>query len=128
MIQNMDNGEAMSVLNTEISRLLPTTQSVSADAYSYNMLYVTKNGTNDAYAPAYPYKNDLDEIFDFNMSSCDKEEMGDNIYFQTTVYILYISIFVFALFGNGVVCYIVYRSPRMKTVHTYILCKYGMKL
>lgn len=118
----MDNGEAMSALNTEISRLLPTTQSASAAALSYNMLYVTKNGTNDAYAPAYPYKDNLEEHLDpsnFNFSSCDKEEMGESIYFQTTVYILYISIFVFALFGNGVVCYIVYRSPRMKTVHIY---------
>lgn len=126
----MDNGEAMlSVLNTEMTRLQPPTQSVSAAGLSYNMLRVTKNDTNDApaYAPAYPYDNDaktLNELLDranFNLSTCDKDELDDNTYFQTTVYIMYISIFIFALFGNGVVCYIVYSSPRMKTVTNYFI-------
>lgn len=117
----------MSALNTELSRLLPPTQAVSPAVWSYSMLHVLKNGTTDAYAPAYPYDTDaktLNELLDranFNFSSCDKDELDDSTYFQTTVYIMYISIFIFALFGNGVVCYIVYSSPRMRTVTNYFI-------
>lgn len=117
----------MSALNTEISRLLPPTQAVSPAVWTYSMLHATKNGTTDAYAPAYPYENDtktLNELLNrasFNFSTCDKDEPNDSTYFQTTVYIMYISIFIFALFGNGVVCFIVYSSPRMRTVTNYFI-------
>lgn len=117
----------MSALNTEISRLLPATQAISPAVWSYTMLHASKNGTTDAYAPAYPYNGDANNVNEilshtnFNFSSCDKDELDDSTYFQTTVYIMYISIFIFALFGNGVVCYIVYSSPRMRTVTNYFI-------
>lgn len=41
--------------------------------------------------------------------------------FQATVYFTYILIFVLALLGNGMVCYIVQSSPRMRTVTNYFI-------
>ncbi|XP_012138653.2 RYamide receptor-like [Megachile rotundata] len=37
-------------------------------------------------------------------------------WFQGIIYFFYSAIFVVALAGNGLVCYVVYSSPRMKTV------------
>lgn len=113
----MESSIAMSALNTEISRLLPPTQAVSPA-----VIFVTKNGTYHHSNASYPYDTDgttLPPEF-FNIS-CDKDDPDNSAFFQTTVYVFYISIFVFALFGNGIVCYIVYSSPRMKTVTNYFI-------
>ncbi|BES88000.1 receptor [Nesidiocoris tenuis] len=42
-------------------------------------------------------------------------------YFQSAVYSLYILIFVTALSGNGLVCYVVQSSPRMRTVTNFFI-------
>ncbi|KAK9507458.1 hypothetical protein O3M35_007310 [Rhynocoris fuscipes] len=42
-------------------------------------------------------------------------------YFQSAVYTLYVLIFVTALSGNGLVCYVVQSSPRMRTVTNYFI-------
>ena len=42
-------------------------------------------------------------------------------WFQITIYFLYTTVFVVALVGNGLVCYVVYSSPRMKTVTNYFI-------
>lgn len=119
---SMDGSKAMSALNSEISRLLPATQTLSPMAWSYDMLHVTKNDTNHhSYASGYPYDVDGKPNDLFNFSSCEKDDQDNSAFFQTTVYVMYISIFVFALFGNGIVCYIVYSSPRMKTVTNYFI-------
>lgn len=96
-------------------------QQTNLSAWSYAM-FISKNASNTFYASHYPYTN-LKSIADYigqtynRTTTCDKGQMGDeSTYFQTTVYMLYISIFVLALLGNGIVCYIVYSSPRMKTV------------
>ncbi|XP_073989813.1 RYamide receptor isoform X2 [Rhodnius prolixus] len=55
---------------------------------------------------------------------CDKIGPGGLLssgYFQSAVYILYILIFVTALSGNGLVCYVVQSSPRMRTVTNYFI-------
>lgn len=91
----------------------------------------------DVYAPNYSrsYKDDaaiMEIIGDgdgggeyFNRSLCDKAYLSDNdlssSYFQIAVYIMYISIFVVAMLGNGIVCYIVTSSPRMRTVTNYFI-------
>lgn len=76
------------------------------------------------YAPSFPYTDA--KLYDNYVEapyngSCDQDQSDDSTYFQTTVYMLYTSIFVLALVGNGVVCYIVYSSPRMKTVTNYFI-------
>ncbi|KAJ2952254.1 hypothetical protein O0L34_g4531 [Tuta absoluta] len=40
---------------------------------------------------------------------------------QACVYLMYIAIFIVALVGNGMVCYVVYSFPRMKTVTNYFI-------
>lgn len=97
-------------------------------SYTTNL---TRNFTIETmYAPTYPYvaNKSIDDQFNmmaFNNSSlidtCEKDKIDDSTYFQTTVYMLYILIFVLALFGNGVVCYIVVSTPRMKTVTNYFI-------
>lgn len=92
-------------------------------SWSYAM-NISRNSTNNFYAPYYPYDRSIGEYFEhqpFNISSCDKDQLDDSVYFHTTVYMLYISIFVLALLGNGMVCYIVHSSPRMKTVTNYFI-------
>ncbi|XP_046743806.1 RYamide receptor isoform X1 [Diprion similis] len=42
-------------------------------------------------------------------------------WFQAIIYFLYSSIFLTALLGNGLVCYVVYSSPRMRTVTNYFI-------
>lgn len=49
------------------------------------------------------------------------DEALSSVYFKTAVYLLYIPIFVFALLGNGTVCYIVQSTPRMRTVTNYFI-------
>ncbi|XP_066581791.1 RYamide receptor isoform X2 [Prorops nasuta] len=44
-----------------------------------------------------------------------------NYWFQATIYFLYITVFVVALTGNALVCYVVHSSPRMKTVTNYFI-------
>nr|XP_012138651.1 PREDICTED: neuropeptide Y receptor-like isoform X2 [Megachile rotundata] len=42
-------------------------------------------------------------------------------WFQGIIYFFYSAIFVVALAGNGLVCYVVYSSPRMKTVTNFFI-------
>ncbi|XP_048514749.1 RYamide receptor isoform X2 [Athalia rosae] len=42
-------------------------------------------------------------------------------WFQAIIYFLYSTIFLMALLGNGLVCYVVYSSPRMRTVTNYFI-------
>lgn len=91
--------------------------------WSYEMNQA-HNSTYERYAPAFPHGDerdirvDLESFFNYS-STCDQSH--GSTYFQITVYMLYISIFVIALLGNGIVCYIVYASPRMKTVTNYFI-------
>ncbi|XP_017038964.1 RYamide receptor isoform X2 [Drosophila ficusphila] len=63
--------------------------------------------------------------------SCDgddieSEDMWSSVYFKTTIYMLYIPIFFFALIGNGTVCYIVQSTPRMRTVTNYFIASLAL--
>lgn len=41
--------------------------------------------------------------------------------FEVCVFIMYIAVFVVALVGNGLVCFVVHTTPRMKTVTNYFI-------
>lgn len=63
--------------------------------------------------------------------SCDaddtqSEDLWSSVYFKSTVYLLYIPIFIFALIGNGTVCYIVQSTPRMRTVTNYFIANLAL--
>lgn len=42
-------------------------------------------------------------------------------YFQGIIYVAYGIIFIVSMIGNGIVCYIVVSSPRMRTVTNYFI-------
>ncbi|CAH0407350.1 unnamed protein product [Chilo suppressalis] len=41
--------------------------------------------------------------------------------FQICVYFMYSAVFIVALLGNGLVCFVVHRTPQMKTVTNYFI-------
>lgn len=96
---------------------------------TWSYLLDISNGSVNGYAPAYPHNGDnvmIESYPYYNHSLCDKAYLSErdglsNTYFQTTVYIMYISIFLVALFGNGIVCYIVQSSPRLHTVTNFFI-------
>lgn len=65
-----------------------------------------------------------------NFSCTDLEPQSDDlwssVYFKSVVYLLYIPIFIFALLGNGTVCYIVQSTPRMRTVTNYFIANLAL--
>lgn len=65
-----------------------------------------------------------------NFSCTDAEPQSDDlwssVYFKSVVYLLYIPIFIFALLGNGTVCYIVQSTPRMRTVTNYFIANLAL--
>ncbi|XP_034488593.1 RYamide receptor isoform X2 [Drosophila innubila] len=67
----------------------------------------------------------INVTFLMNSSCNDWEPQSDDLwssaYFKSVVYLLYIPIFIFALLGNGIVCYIVQSTPRMRTVTNYFI-------
>ncbi|XP_017036899.1 RYamide receptor [Drosophila kikkawai] len=78
---------------------------------------------------------ELDESFNvtilmnFSCDVTDDSESGDlwsSVYFKSAVYLLYIPIFMFALMGNGTVCYIVQATPRMRTVTNYFIANLAL--
>ncbi|XP_054271432.1 RYamide receptor-like isoform X2 [Macrosteles quadrilineatus] len=76
---------------------------------------------NDSLMCTSVYDN-LSCTLDYNLSltlNCDVSPSGgvlDSVYFHTLVYVMYCAIFLIALLGNGLVCYVVHSSPRMRTV------------
>lgn len=54
-------------------------------------------------------------------SICNPDEGIFHKYFQTFVNFMYIIIFLTAVIGNGIVCFIVQSSPRMRTVTNYFI-------
>lgn len=51
----------------------------------------------------------------------DNNNLLSNIYFKTSVITMYSIIFVIAVIGNGLVCYLVLSSSRMRTVTNYFI-------
>lgn len=81
------------------------------------------NYSFDTYAPAYPYNVNFNVTFNIENITCDEflvKELS-NPYFQSVVYVLYTSILLVGLFGNGIVCYIVQSLPRMRTVTNFFI-------
>ncbi|KAF2893750.1 hypothetical protein ILUMI_12423 [Ignelater luminosus] len=72
--------------------------------------------------------NVTDDYVPWNASNytdviCDPQSSNPvrSPYFQGTVYVMYSVIFVVAMIGNGIICYIVVSSPRMRSVTNYFI-------
>jgi hypothetical protein len=49
-----------------------------------------------------------------------------NIEFQATLHVMYWTIFIIAILGNGMVCFIVCQSSRMQTVTNYFIANLAL--
>lgn len=87
---------------------------------------IISNNSEQFYLEYLNNTNLIQHQFNHTLFCEDEEDTNDedalsSSYFKTAVYILYISIFLFALLGNGIVCYIVQSTPRMRTVTNYFI-------
>lgn len=84
--------------------------------------------TTEANFTEYDFHKIATNVLYQNWSNISCEELFSNsktvlsvTWFQMTIYFLYTTVFVVALVGNGLVCYVVVSSPRMKTVTNYFI-------
>lgn len=64
----------------------------------------------------YSWPSELICIFD-----ASSDDLITSPAFKIFVYFMYCAVFIVALFGNGLVCYVVKTTPRMKTVTNYFI-------
>ena len=83
---------------------METTLWTIIEANSTDTIYFKKNDSNYS----------CDELF-------NSETVLSSTWFQTTIYVLYTTVFVVALVGNVLVIYVVNSIPRMKTVTNYFI-------
>ncbi|XP_050685430.1 RYamide receptor-like [Leptidea sinapis] len=76
----------------------------------------SRNFTGDVFNEPNATENTLNEI-----CTTDGSNFLSSAVFHLIVYFMYCSVFVVALIGNGLVCFIVHSSPRMKTVTNYFI-------
>lgn len=80
---------------------------------------------SELYAPAY---NDNSENAE-PIENCDEGYAMPGVnptLFRVIIYVMYISILLLALVGNGTVCFIVQSSPRMRTVTNYFIANLAL--
>lgn len=58
--------------------------------------------------------------------SHDTESAWFSTQFQATLHFMYITIFLIAIFGNGIVCFIVCTSSRMQTVTNFFIANLAL--
>ncbi|XP_059219982.1 RYamide receptor isoform X2 [Stomoxys calcitrans] len=113
-----------SVTTTTISSMAQQTNE------TFHLLHGQRNVSTSSYAVHCDGECPPDIMLnDTWIDGCGDDSEGDtlsSIYFITAVYLLYIPIFVFALLGNGTVCYIVQSTPRMRTVTNYFIANLAM--
>ncbi|CAG7828598.1 unnamed protein product [Allacma fusca] len=77
---------------------------------------------------------ELFELYEYdkcmNLSSCygnsTHSDEGFSITAKIAIYILYNTVFIAAVLGNVLVCYVVFSSPRMRTVTNYLIANLAL--
>lgn len=82
---------------------------------------IINNFTNTIFNETIFWQSDNDSIGYYDCKDDNSNSMIASPYYQSFVYIMYSAIFVIALGGNGIVCYIVQSTPRMQTVTNYFI-------
>jgi hypothetical protein len=111
-----------------------------------NLERLNWNSSHHQYASHFPYTS-LDEghlrhLLNFTMmkglNATGVEHNGNltfdecmrqplfNIEFQATLHVMYWTIFIIAILGNGMVCFIVCQSSRMQTVTNYFIANLAL--
>lgn len=79
------------------------------------MDYDLNNSTNET---LYLYSNNTTTTF----ISCDHyEDVLSTVYFQAFIHFSYITIMVLSIIGNGIVCYLVQSTSRMRSVTNFFI-------
>jgi hypothetical protein len=73
-------------------------------------------------------QNQYNETSNYEMCSMshDSESAWFSTEFQATLHFMYITILLIAIFGNGIVCFIVCTSSRMQTVTNYFIANLAL--
>lgn len=101
---NLDETHLRHILNFTIMNPNATSFKVSNDVH---------NGNNN--------------IVNYECNAHENDDTGwFSTEFQATVYFMYISIFIIAILGNGMVCFIVCQSSRMQTVTNYFIANLAL--
>ncbi|KAH8417811.1 hypothetical protein KR222_006235 [Zaprionus bogoriensis] len=92
---------------------------------------LTLSAVDAVYATTVPIPMDhynVTVLMNFSCSDVEpqSDDLWSSVYFKSVVYLLYIPIFIFALLGNGIVCYIVQSTPRMRTVTNYFIANLAL--
>lgn len=77
------------------------------------------NETNGSLDGPADYKLNLTNLDDCNYFG--SQSIFSTNWFRGIIYFVYSTVFVVALTGNGLVCYVVHSSPRMKTVTNFFI-------
>lgn len=99
------------------------TDYASNDAHEDNDILIINNSTLADYFRCDGEAQSLSALNAtlYNRTDHSSDAALSSAYFKVTVYLLYIPIFIFALLGNGTVCYIVQSTPRMRTVTNFFI-------
>lgn len=92
------------------------------------MLYNNENALEDNYTCANCQNTTRYNVSHYNYTYPDElicifhndEDITSRL-FKIFVYLMYVTVFVAALLGNGLVCSVVHTTPRMKTVTNYFI-------
>jgi hypothetical protein len=75
---------------------------------------------------SFKHSNDNDTVNYECSASQDTQSAWFSIEFQATLHFMYITILVIAIFGNGIVCFIVCTSSRMQTVTNFFIANLAL--
>lgn len=67
-----------------------------------------------------------DGIFNYDDCNGSQDSAWYSTEFQAAVHFMYITILLIAIFGNGIVCFIVCTSSRMQTVTNYFIANLAL--
>lgn len=110
------------ILDENFLRHLLNITSMKADTMSHS------TDSDDMLIYGGPSESDNDTLnYD---ASCDVSHDNESAWFSTefqaTLHFMYISVFLIAVFGNGIVCFIVCTSSRMQTVTNYFIANLAL--
>ncbi|XP_026322210.1 RYamide receptor-like [Hyposmocoma kahamanoa] len=86
---------------------------------SLNVTLASQPTEDDIYSTL--ARNSSWQYYDTSVCTSGSSEDTLSVLFHVCVYFLYCAVFVVSLVGNGLVCFVVHKTPRMKTVTNYFI-------
>ncbi|CRK88026.1 CLUMA_CG001812, isoform A [Clunio marinus] len=103
----------------------------SNDSFIKHLLNFTAekgDGIQSVLANNESFKHNNEQAFNFEVCvvTHDNESAWFSTEFQATLHFMYITIFLISIFGNGIVCFIVFTSSRMQTVTNFFIANLAL--